>query len=309
MDVRRRGKKRSAKPPAEVVFEFLRRPRHPAPLSTADAPQLEHPIMVMAFEGWNDAGEAASFAAAHLAETWHARPFAEIDADEFFDFTEVRPESMVNEAGRRRIIWPSTTFAVARSEPGAPDIVIVRGPEPQLRWQAYTAALVELALFLKIERVVTLGAYLGEVTHGRPVPVNASTSDGDLASSYKLEPSLYEGPTGIVGVLSTAFGEVEIPTLSVWASVPCYSLPISPKAALALVEVAVRFVGRTVDLSALEVEALEYEERMDELVADDDNIAAYVARIAEMEDLAPSDFSSEGLTEEIERYLRDNRRS
>jgi proteasome assembly chaperone (PAC2) family protein len=308
MDVRRRGK-RSVPPRQPAVFEYLRRPRQPAPLSSADAPELNHPIMVMAFEGWNDAGEAASFAAAHLSEAWDARPFAEIDSDEFFDFTEVRPESVITEAGRRRIVWPSTTFLVAKGEAGAPDIVFVRGPEPQLRWQAYTAAIIELAVFLKIERVVTLGAYLGEVTHGRPVPVNASTPDSNLSTRFQLEPSLYEGPTGIVGVLSSAFGEVGIPTLAVWASVPCYSLPVSPKAALALVEVAARFVGRAADVTSLEADAVEYEERMDELVAEDDNIAAYVARIEEMEDVVPDDLSAEGLAEEIERYLRDNRHS
>jgi proteasome assembly chaperone (PAC2) family protein len=308
MDVRRRGKRLTA-PRDPAVFEYLRRPRQPAPLSTADAPELNHPIMVMAFEGWNDAGEAASFAAAHLSEIWHARAFAEIDSDEFFDFTEVRPESLITEAGRRRIVWPSTSFLVAKGIDGDADVVFVRGPEPQLRWQAYTAALIELALFLKIERVVTLGAYLGEVTHGRPVPVNASTPDSNLSACYQLEPSLYEGPTGIVGVLSTALGEVGIPTLAVWASVPCYSLPVSPKAALALVEVATRFVGRDADVTSLEAQAVEYEERMDELVADDDNIAAYVARIEEMEDVTPGDLSAEGLAEEIERYLRDDRRS
>jgi proteasome assembly chaperone (PAC2) family protein len=183
MDVRRRAKN-AGSPPAAAAFEFLRRPRQPAPLAAADAPALSRPIMICAFEGWNDAGEAASFAAAHLAETWKARPFAEIDSDEFFDFTEVRPETIVTESGRRRIVWPSTSFSVARNESGAPDIVVVRGPEPQLRWQAYTAALVELAVFLKIERVVTLGAYLGEVTHGRAVPVNASTNDPELSRSY-----------------------------------------------------------------------------------------------------------------------------
>jgi proteasome assembly chaperone (PAC2) family protein len=307
MLVRRNGKS-AALPRDPAVFEFLHRPRQPAPLSIADAPELNHPIMLCAFEGWNDAGEAASFAAAHLHETWQARLFAEIDSDEFFDFTEVRPETVVTDGGRRRVIWPSTSFSVAKGGGETPDIVIVRGPEPQLRWQTYIAALVELALFLKIERVVTLGAYLGEVTHGRPVPVNASTADAALSAQYKLDASLYEGPTGIVGVLASAFGDIGIPTLAVWASVPCYSLPVSPKAALALVEVATRFVGREADLTSLEAEAVEYEERMDELVADDENIAAYVARIEEMEDLAPADLSAEGLAEEIERFLRDDHR-
>ena len=306
MDVRRRGRAREHRAKQRCSNTSAGRANRPRCRRRTHRSSIT-PIMVCALEGWNDAGEAASYAAAHLAETWRARPFAEIDSDEFFDFTEVRPESVVTESGRRRIVWPSTSFAVARGENGAPDIVLVRGPEPQLRWQAYTAAVIELALFLNVERAVTLGAYLGEVTHARPVPVNASTTDPELSTEYQLDSSLYEGPTGIVGVLSSAFEDVHIPTLAVWASVPCYSLPVSPKAALALVEVATRFVGRAVDLTALEAEAVEYEERMDELVAEDENIAAYVARIEEMEDIAPADLSAEGLAEEIERFLRDGR--
>ena len=286
-------------------LQFLRRPRQLAPLSAADAPVLVHPVMLCAFEGWNDAGEAASSAATYLAHSWDARPFAEIDPDEFFDFTEVRPEVTFTDAGERRIVWPSTTFSVAKGSGGSPDVVLVRGPEPQLRWQAYCGALIELAGFLGVERVVTLGAYLGEVTHGRAVPVNAASADRELSERDGLQPSLYEGPTGIVGVLGAALAEASIPAISVWASVPCYTLPVSPKAALALVGVVTRLVGREVETEALETESVEYERRMDELVAEDENIAAYVARIEEMEEAVGADLSAEGLTEEIERYLRN----
>jgi predicted ATP-grasp superfamily ATP-dependent carboligase len=139
--------------------------------------------------------------------------------------------------------------------------------------------------------------------------VTASSSDPALADSYSLAPSRYEGPTGIVGVLAAALAEASIPTISVWASVPCYSLPVSPKAALALVRVATRLSGREVDLAELEEDAAEYEEKMDELVADDENVAAYVARIEEMEQVVGSELSAEGLAEEIERYLRNNKSS
>ena len=304
MEVRRK-RNRSGAARDLSALRFLRRPRQVAPLSASDAPRLEHPVMVCAFEGWNDAGEAASYAATHLAEAWGARPFAEIDSDEFFDFTEVRPEVTFTESGERRIVWPSTSFMIAKSHGSGPDVVLVRGPEPQLRWQAYCAAVIELARCLGVERVVTLGAYLAEVTHGRPVPVNAASADRELSERHGLQTSLYEGPTGIVGVLGSALGIAHIPSVSVWASVPCYSLPVSPKAALALVRVVTQLVGRDVTTEPLESESLEYERRMDELIADDDQVAAYVARIEEMEEPAGGEVSAEGLADEIERYLRN----
>lgn len=288
---------------------FVRRPRELATISGEDAPALRSPILLAAFEGWNDAGEAASYAAGYLARQWDARPFAEIDPDEFFDFTEVRPEVSLVDGRTRQVLWPSTSFSIVRSEGDGPDLVIVRGPEPHLRWRTYTQAMVELAELMGVQRVITLGAYLSEVTHGRPVPVNATSSDPDLAELHGLSPSMYEGPTGIVGVLSAAFGEAGIPAMSVWASVPCYSLPVSPKAALALVRVIAKLLDRTVDEEEISAEAAEYEERMDELIAEDENVAAYVARIEEMEEVVGAELSAEGLAEEIERFLRDDRRN
>jgi len=304
MEVRRRRNKLSGARDLSSL-RFLHRSSEVAPLSAEDAPQLDHPVMVCAFEGWNDAGEAASYAATHLADVWDARPFAEIDPDEFFDFTEVRPEVSFTDSGERRIVWPATSFTIAKSDGDGPDVVLVRGPEPHLRWQAYCAAVIELARCLNVERVVTLGAYLAEVTHGRPVPVNAASADRELSERHGLAASLYEGPTGIVGVLGAALSLAHIPAVSVWASVPCYSLPVSPKAALALVRVVSRLIGRDVTTEPLESESLEYERRMDELIAEDEQVAAYVARIEEMEEPSGAELSAEGLAEEIERYLRN----
>ena len=286
---------------------FIRQSDEVRALSAADFPPLRNPILVTAYEGWSDAGEAASYAAGYLIRQWNAQPFVEIDPDEFFDFTEVRPEVSLGGGTTRHILWPSTRFSIVRSLGDGPDLVIVRGPEPHFRWRGYTEAMIELAQLLGIELVISLGAYLSEVTHGRPVPVNATSSDPHLAELHGLSPSLYEGPTGIVGVLSAAFAATGIPTMSVWASVPCYSLPTSPKAALALVRVAARLLERSVDEEEISAEAAEYEERMDELVAEDENVADYVARIEEMEEVVGSELSAEGLTEEIERFLRDGR--
>ena len=272
-----------------------------------EKPALRNPVMIVAFEGWNDAGEAASYAAAYLERSWGAVPFAEIDPEEFFDFTEVRPEVALGPDNTRTIKWPVTSFSLAAAEGTDTDIVIVRGCEPQLRWRTYSEAFVEIARGLGISRVITLGAYLGEVTHGRPVPVSASSNDAALAAGLSLSPSLYEGPTGIVGVLASALSAAKIPSISVWASVPCYSLPVTPKGALALARVVTTLADRFSDLTELEVESAEYESRMDGLVEDDEAVAAYVERIQEIQDAAGEDLSTEGLAEEIERYLRGGR--
>ena len=271
-----------------------------------DTPPLRHPVMIVAFDGWNDAGEAASYAASFLQRAWSSVPFAEIDPEEFFDFTEVRPEMQANPDGTRTIRWPVTSFSLATSGGEGNDVIVVTGSEPQLRWRTYCDAFLELAKSLSVERVIMLGAYLGEITHTRPVPVSASTHDSTLADCHGLSPSLYEGPTGILGVLSAALSVEKIPSVSVWASVPCYSLPIAPKAALALTRVATSLAERYVDMTELEVEATDYEMRMNELVAEDENVAAYVERVAEFEETEEQHVSTDGLAEEIERYLHGN---
>jgi predicted ATP-grasp superfamily ATP-dependent carboligase len=285
-------------------FRFVTR-RGSGTVRVSGRPRLSHPSVVVAFEGWNDAADAASYAVTSLARAWQAAPFAEIDPEEFFDFTEARPELTVLEGLVREITWPATVFSVA---PGPVDVVVVRGPEPQLRWRAYCEAFVELATALRAGRVVLLGAYLAEVTHSRPVPLAATASDAAAIGEVGFALSRYEGPTGIVGVLGAALAEAGVPAVAIWASVPCYSLPVSAKAALALAEAASRIVGRPADLPDLAHEAHEYERRMDELVVEDETVAAYVARIVAHEDLAEPGPSVEGLTEEIERYLRDEPR-
>jgi proteasome assembly chaperone (PAC2) family protein len=265
------------------------------------------PVLIAAFEGWNDAGEAASLAAAYLAATWEASVVAEIDPEEFFDFTEVRPEVTVASDKTRTIQWPATTISLARIPGAERDAVLLRGHEPSLRWRGYCEAVHDVARRLGVTEVITLGAYLSEITHNRPVPVSAAASDDAALDASRIPASAYEGPTGIVGVLGHVLAEEGMPTISLWASVPCYSVPISPKAALALVRACAGLIGTAVEAADLQAEAVEYERRMDQLVAEDENVAAYVARIEEMEEVVGSDLSAEGLAEEVERYLREKR--
>ncbi len=282
--------------------------RGPAPsVRMIGKPEPRRPVMIAAFEGWNDAGEAASLAAAFLAASWDAKVVAEIDPEEFFDFTEVRPEVTAGTAKTRTIQWPSTTVALA-SIPGTQrDALLLRGHEPSLRWRTYCEAVHDVAQRLGATEVITLGAYLSEITHNRPVPVSAAASDDAVLDGSRLAASAYEGPTGIVGVLGHALAEAGMPTISLWASVPCYSVPVSPKAGLALVRACSGLIGAAVTTTELQAEAEEYERRMDQLVAEDENVAAYVARIEEMEEVVGSDLSAEGLAEEVERYLREKR--
>ena len=185
-------------------------------------PHLRDPVMVAAFEGWNDAGEAASGAVAHLERVWGAEPLAELDPEDYHDFQVSRPHVEFDEAGSRRITWPTTRLSVASPEGAARDVVLVRGIEPSMRWRAFSAELIAHARRLEVTTLVTLGALLADVPHTRPIPVTSTSDDESLLKRLALEPSRYEGPTGIVGVLQDAAAREGLPGVSLWAAVPHY---------------------------------------------------------------------------------------
>jgi predicted ATP-grasp superfamily ATP-dependent carboligase len=281
-------------------------------------PELRRPLLVVAFEGWNDAGDASSLALSYLARAWKAERFATIDAEEFYDFTVTRPQVRLDEGGRRRVDWPDIELLGAHVPGSRHDLVLLRGVEPQLRWRTFTAAVVEVATRLQAELGVILGALLADVPHTRPVRVSGTTDDTDLAERLGLEAPTYEGPTGIVGVLHEALREAGVPTASFWAAVPHYvhQLP-SPKAALALVERSAALLGAPVDAPELRAAAVEYERQVDERVADDEDAAAYVAQLEESSDEEwPEPAGADGLrlgnidelAAEVERFLRDHPR-
>lgn len=280
-------------------------PAVPGP-SLARWPRPRRATLIVSFEGWNDAGEAASLATAFLSQAWDAKPFAEMSPEEYFDFTEVRPEIATGEGGANVVSWPSTVLSIA-SPGGDGAVIFLRGPEPHLRWRHYCASVIELAKRMGVAQVITLGAYLAEITHDRPVPLSAVSTSPDLLVAHGLATSAYEGPTGIVGVLGLMLGEAGIAVTSLWASVPCYSLPVSPKAAVGLVDVIGRIMGLEVETEELDELAADYEQRMDEMVRDDESIAAYVERIQELEEALGGELSAERLADEAERYLRERR--
>jgi proteasome assembly chaperone (PAC2) family protein len=275
-------------------------------LSWSDRPDGDQPVLVAAFEGWNDAGDAATGAVRHLREHWGATTFATLDPEEFYDFTIARPQVRLDEGMTRSIDWPTNTFAFARPE-GTGGVVLLHGVEPQLRWRTFCAQVIEVATALDCRMVLTLGALLAEVAHTRPTPVFGNAYDAALIERLRLEPSTYEGPTGIVGVLHAECAAHGLDSASLWAAVPSYvPSATSPKAALALVERSTELLGTSAPTMGLTLEAAAYEHEIGQLVAEDDATADYVRHLEELHDQdAMAVQSADDIIEEVERFLRD----
>jgi len=272
-------------------------------------PSLDHPVLVAAFEGWNDAGDAASGAVRYLIDRYEGEVVAEIDAEEFFDFTSTRPQAEIDDDGVRRIVWPTTKVYAATLPGDAGDALLLIGTEPQLRWRTFCEQVTGLARELDCRMVVVLGALVAEVPHSRPVPVVGTVSDPDLQSELGLQPSTYQGPTGVVGVLSAACREAGLPAASLWAAVPTYvpTAP-SPKAVLALLERTAEVLGTWVPTTELEIASAAYERQVTELVEEDDETSEYVSQLEERHDAGGDDSgAARSLVEEVERFLRDRR--
>jgi proteasome assembly chaperone (PAC2) family protein len=275
-----------------------------------DRPRLRRPIMVAAFEGWNDAADAASSAVDHLARTWDGGCFASIDPEELFDFTAARPRVSLDGDLLRHLEWPSNEFFAAHPPMGNHDLVLLAGTEPHLKWRTFCDAVIGVARELSVEMVVTLGALLADVAHTRPVRISGTTADTELARRLNLTRSRYEGPTGIVGALSEALTRASIPSASLWAAVPHYvGQTPSPKATLALVEKASALIGLQASATDLEIASASYERQVTELVSADPDVAEYVAQL-EAEDDVPEAVgdpeTAEHLAAEVERFLRDH---
>jgi predicted ATP-grasp superfamily ATP-dependent carboligase len=271
---------------------------------------LRAPAMVCAFQGWNDAGDAASSAVSFLASNLGARRFASIDPEEFYDFQANRPCIRFGDSEKREISWPTVEIFEA-SAPRAPrDLVLVQGVEPSLRWRSFSANIVDLAEALGVQVIVSLGALLGDVPHTRPVPMSGHASDAGLLERLGIQPSAYEGPTGIVGVLHTACADAGIPSASLWAAVPHYvAAAANPKAALALLRKVEVLVGVSVDVSELESAATDYERQVGLAVQSDPDIQAFVERLeqaADSEEQSSSEDVPSGdiLAREFQRFLR-----
>ncbi len=269
-------------------------------------PTLTSPILVLAFEGWNDAGEAASTASRHLADTFDATPFASIDPEPYYDFTSTRPFVRLDDVEGRVIDWPENTFSAIKTNDDEPDLIVFSGTEPQLRWRTFTKQIAELAVSFDVQLVVTLGSLIADVAHSRPTTIYGTSGDVQLCERLSLEPSRYEGPTGIVGVLHDACQQAGLDTVSLWASVPSYvaNAP-SPKAALALIDRLGSLIELPILGRHLVEETAEYESQINEALEDDETTREYVTSLEEQYDEELRADSGAGLIEDLEQFLRD----
>lgn len=266
-------------------------------------------VMVLAFEGWNDAGGAASSAVRSLGETFSAELLERIDDEEYYDFQFTRP-SIRRTGGHREIIWPSTKIFRASPQKAPFDLLLVHGVEPSFRWQAFTADLLTRAAEHHVSGIVLVGALLADVPHSRPIPASLSSEDEILQDILDIEAPTYEGPTGITGVLGHTAFQAGVPAVSLWAAVPHYvGQAPSPKAQLALMRKLEDVLGLALDVEEVSEDAEAWERGVDDLAQEDEEIADYVRRLEEATDTTDlPEASGEAIAQEFERYLRRRRR-
>ncbi|MEF3403728.1 PAC2 family protein [Agromyces sp. CCNWLW203] len=275
-------------------------------------------LLVVAFEGWNDAGEAATGAAKLLVERLGLVEKAAVDPELYFDYQFTRPTIALGDDGVRRLEWPGAAIMGPGelpaaddddervSGPGAEALHVLIGAEPARSWKGFAAELIDAALAADIEGIVLLGAMLADAPHTRPLSVFASSENPDVRSALGVERSNYEGPVGILSVIADQAERVGIPTVSLWASVPHYvhNAP-SPKAVLALLGKVEELTGLSIPRGSLEVDAKAWEAGVDALASEDDEMAGYIAQLEQARDAVDApEASGEAIAQEFERYLR-----
>lgn len=263
--------------------ERRRSERLPAHLTMAQVPTLRNPVLVMAFEGWNDAGEAASTAAQVIVSDRDGERFASIDPEEFFVFTHTRPHVRLTRRGRRRIDWPSNEFYACIDPdegPNARDLIVLLGTEPDLRWRTFGDIVLEVARRAGVQLVVGLGALDADVPHTIPPAVSGSIANSELHPLLRdlgLRSSKYEGPTGIVGVLTNRFATAGYPTLSLWGHSPHYiSASPNPSVASRILHKLIDVLHLEVDTEQIDENATRFNEQVREAVSKDPEAMAYV---------------------------------
>jgi proteasome assembly chaperone (PAC2) family protein len=263
-------------------------------------PSLRRPAAVVAFAGWGDAGEASTGAAEHLLRVMEGEAFARLDPDPFYEFQARRPMVEITPEGTRTINWPRNEFHVAHHPQR--DLVVVLGEEPHLLWRRFCEEMTAVLIEVGVEQVVTIGAFLGQVAHTLPVPLVGVASSADMLEDHGLLFSGYEGPTGIVGALTTHLIERGVPTMSVWAAVPHYlANQTYPPAIEVLVRKVIEVTGIGLDVSGLATESDQFRLTVDAAIKESKDVSDYVHRLeADAGGPATAD-----LMNEIERYLRD----
>lgn len=272
-----------------------------------DRPELRDPVALVAFEGWNDAADAASGAVGFILDQFEEiEPFAVILPEEFVDFQTRRPEIEIGAGGTRDITWPVVAFYAIPIPEQSRDLLVVLGEEPHHRWLTFAGHVIEVLQSVGVEKVITLGAFIGKVAHTLPVPVIGVANDRAILEDHQLLTSDYEGPTGITGVLNLSCAEASIEAVSLWAAIPHYlAANENPKAMLALLNKAAVIAGVTIDATELAVEAGEFDSRVNQAMDTSDDLSTYVHQLEETSGEAVHPAVADQLVDEIEQFLQD----
>ncbi|MEE9274777.1 MAG: PAC2 family protein [bacterium] len=280
-------------------------------------PSLRNPTLLLAFAGWNDASSSATTTATFISKELGGREFASIESDPFYNFQDMRPHVSLDEAGRRKITWPSNTFFACETPQLSHDVIVFVGEEPHLQWRQFARHVISLTQRCDVGLAVTLGALLADVHHKSEVRITGSSTNSVLARRLGLQSSRYEGPTGIVGVLNNLFQEENVPTVSVWANVPHYvNVTPNPRASLALVRRLSEFFSFSFNLTDLEMGAQDFDEKVDQALEANKAVRDYVEELRQRSEEEEEEESAKPLGElpsgdtlasELERFLRKRR--
>ena len=269
-------------------------------------PELRDPIVICAFNGWNDAGEAATGVITHLMNIWGMELLAETNSEDFYDYQQIRPTIFMDNSEIRRINWPNTNIYLSKYPNLLNDFVFVIGPEPSFKWQSFADQLIDLFEDLDVNLMVNLGALLADAPHTRPISVTGTSANLEISKSYGYQPSRYEGPTGILGILQNRAEVRELDAISLWAALPHYAAGApSPKATLALIEELSECLKINLPLGDLAEAARAWEIAVTQLAEEDSEISEYVKQLeADKDDTDFEETTGDDLAKEFERYLR-----
>ena len=271
-----------------------------------EIPDLRNPVMIAAFGGWNDAGEAATGAIDHLLSVWPYITIAEIESEDYYDFQVNRPIASVDENDVRRITWPTTRIYGVSTPDLDRDLVLIKGIEPSMRWRTFVSEILDVADDLEVSTVVTLGALLADGPHSRPISVSATGANPEISLRLGLDVSKYEGPIGIVGALQDLSHRRGIDAVSLWCEIPHYAPnPPSPKASLALLNALEDFLSISIPQNLLPELSKQWETTVDQLAREDNEISEYVKQLEESRDATDlPEATGDAIAKEFERYLR-----
>lgn len=264
------------------------------------------PVMIVAFTGWNDAGESASSLISHLLDQWESSVVAEFDPEDFYDFQVNRPAIKLDAKGSREIVWPTTKIFLSHSQNTKRDVMLVLGAEPSMRWKSFASELLDVADDYEVDLLVMVGGLLADVPHSRPIPVHATAGDPELAAKLGVEASSYEGITGILGVIGDEARQREIDAVSFWAAVPHYvSTTPSPKATLAILELIDEYLDLSLPIGDLRERSLIWESTVDRMASEDAEVGDYVKELERnKDDDELREATGDSIAKEVERFLR-----